>query len=78
MLDAVTRSAIAATPAGGPRRRAALAALAAAPLVIALDHSIVGVALSKSGPARGFADGIVQWVITTRGLENRDVTGGVR
>ncbi|MDP9219951.1 MAG: MFS transporter, partial [Actinomycetota bacterium] len=45
-------------------RRAALAVLAAAQLVIALDYSIVNVALPDIGRALGFADGTVQWVIS--------------
>jgi EmrB/QacA subfamily drug resistance transporter len=43
---------------------AALAVLATAQLVIALDYSIVNVALPDIGRALGFANGTVQWVIS--------------
>ena len=53
-----------ASRAGRPNHRAALAVLAGAQLVIALDYSIVNVALPDIGRALGFADGSVQWVIS--------------
>jgi EmrB/QacA subfamily drug resistance transporter len=45
-------------------KAAALAVLAAAQLVIALDYSIVNVALPDIGRSLGFTGGTVQWVIS--------------
>src|SRR6266508_1003153 len=49
-------------------KAAALAVLATAQLVIALDYSIVNVALPDIGRALGFANGTVQWVISAYAL----------
>ena len=46
----------------------ALAVLATAQLVIALDYSIVNMALPDIGRALGFAGGTVQWVISAYAL----------
>ena len=46
----------------------ALAVLATAQLVIALDYSIVNMALPDIGRALGFSGGTVQWVISAYAL----------
>jgi EmrB/QacA subfamily drug resistance transporter len=46
----------------------ALALLATAQLILALDYSIVNVALPDIGPSLGFTDGRVQWVISAYAL----------
>ena len=46
----------------------ALAVLATAQLVIALDYSIVNVALPDIGRSLGFSGGTVQWVISAYAL----------
>jgi EmrB/QacA subfamily drug resistance transporter len=47
---------------------AALALLATAQLILALDYSIVNVALPDIGPSLGFTGGRVQWVISAYAL----------
>jgi MFS family permease len=57
--------------AGTDRARskgAALALLAAAQLILALDYSIVNVALPEIGSSLGFTHGRVQWVISAYAL----------
>ncbi|WP_431784282.1 MFS transporter [Streptomyces chumphonensis] len=61
-----------AGPAGGGRARAALAVLAAAQFVIAVDFNIVHVALPSIGTAAGFSEHDLQWVVSAYVV----VTGG--